>query len=113
MNDKQLHHIQPTEICSTLQESGIPSNIQRDIVAGPLASLRLNNRKIYGNQGLKQIMALLNFGKTDSITGKQLRASPESTKLEVGCSGPLFINSYPSLSNCITDTWISNTRKFL
>ena len=58
-------------------------------------------------------MALLNFGKTDSITGKQLRASPESTKLEVGCSGPLFTNSYPSLSNCITDTWISNTWKLL
>ena len=58
--------------------------MQIDIVAGPIASLVLNNRTIYGTQGLKHIMSLMNFGKTDSITGKKLRASLESTKLEVG-----------------------------
>ena len=58
--------------------------MQIDIVAGPISSLLINNRKIYGNQGLKHIMSLMKFGKTDSITGKKLIASLESTKLEVG-----------------------------
>ena len=113
MNDKQFYHIESPALCSALQAWWIPSNMQRDIVSGPLSSLGLNNRTIFGTQGLKHIMAIMNFDKTDSVTGKQLRASLESTKLEVGWSGPLFTNNYPSLSNCITDNWISNTRKFL
>ena len=58
--------------------------MQRDIVAGPISSLLLNNRTIYGTKELKHIIYLMNFGKTDSITGKKLRDSLESTKLEVG-----------------------------
>ena len=113
MNDKQCHHIESPALFSSLQESVIPYKIQSYIVLGPLASLVINNRKIYVTQCLKHIMALMKFGKTDSITGKQLRASLESTKMEVGFSFPLFINNYPSLSYCITDTWISNTCKLL
>ena len=55
--------------------------MQIDIVAVPIASLVLNNRKIYGTQGLKQIMSLMNFGKTESIIGKKLRSSIEITNL--------------------------------
>ena len=55
----------------------------------------------------------MNFGKTDSITGKKLRPSLESTKLEVRCLEPLFTNNYTSLSNCCTNNFISNTRRFL
>ena len=106
MNDKQCHHIGSPALCFALKASGLPSNMQRYIVAGPLSSLGLNNRKIYGTQVLKHIMALMNFGKTDSITEKQLRASLESTNMEVGFSGTLFMNNYTSLSNCITNTWI-------
>ena len=58
-------------------------------------------------------MSLMNLGKTDSITGKHLRASLEITKLEVGCSGPLFTNKYLSISNYIINTCISNTWIFL
>ena len=58
--------------------------MQIDIVAGPIASLVLNNRTIYGNKGLKHILSLMDFGKNDSITGNKLRSSLESTKLEVG-----------------------------
>ena len=93
--------------------SGLPSNMQRYIVSGPLVSLGLNNRKIYGTQGLKHIMAIMNFGKNDSITEKKLRASLESTRLEVGFSGPLFTNNYTSISNCCTNTWNPNKYKFL
>ena len=59
-------------------------------------------------QDLKHIMDLINFYKTDSITRKQIRASLETTKLEVVFPGPIFKNNYPSLINCITYTWISN-----
>ena len=55
------------------------------IFAGLLLSLGIKNRTIYGTQGLKHIMDLMQLGKTDSITGNQLRASIEITKMEVGC----------------------------
>ena len=83
--------------------------MQINIVSGPLLSPGLNNSTIYRTQDLKNIMALMNFGETDSITGKQLRASLESTILEVGFSGPIFTNNYTSLSKYITNTFISNT----
>ena len=76
------------------------------IFAVPLAYLGLNNSTIYKTQGLKHIMDIINFGKTDSITGKQLRASLEITDLEVGFSGPLFTNNYSSRGNCSIDTWV-------
>ena len=74
MNDKQCHHIESPAICPTLQESGLPSIMQRGTFVGTLASLVLNNRKISGTQGLKHIINLINFVITDSITGKQLKA---------------------------------------
>ena len=55
--------------------------MKRYIVAGPLVSLGLNNSTIYVTQGPKHIMDLMNFGKTDSINGKQIRASLEIIKL--------------------------------
>ena len=75
MNEKQCLHIESPAIYYDLQASVITFNMQRGIVKGPLESLGLNNRKIYGTQGLTQMMDLMKFGKTDSITGKQLRAS--------------------------------------
>ena len=59
--------------------------MQINIVSGPLLSPGLNNSTIYRTQDLKNIMALMNFGETDSITGKPLISLLESTKLEVGC----------------------------
>ena len=93
MNEKQCYHIKSPALCLPLKVSGLPSNTQRDIVAGPLASLGISNRIIYGTQGIKQIMALINFGKTNSITGKQFRDSLEITNMELGCSGPLLIKN--------------------
>ena len=75
--------------------------MQMYIVAVPLASLGINNRKIYGTQGQKQIMALISFCKMDQSLENNL------------CSGPLFTNNYTSLSNCCTDTCISNKWKLL
>ena len=79
------------------------------MVAGPLETLRLNNRTIYGAQGLRHIIALTNFGKTDLVTGKRIRSLLESAELKVGYSGSLFTSNHTSLSNCCTDTWISKT----
>ena len=98
MKSKKFHHIESPSLCSALKASGLPSTMQRYIFAGTLASLGLNNSKINGTRGIKHIMALMEFCKTDSITGKQLRASLESKKLEVLCSGPLLKNNYPSLN---------------
>ena len=109
-NDKQCHHIESPAFFYAIQSSGISSNMQRDIVGQPLVYLVPNNRTIYGTQGLKNIMAVLNFDKNDSISVKELSASLESTKLEVGYSVPLFTNNYPILSNHITN---SITRKQL
>ena len=111
MNEKQWQYIESPELCSSLKATGVHSDTQMDIVAGLLSSLVLNNGTLYGTQGLKHIMALKNFGKTDSITGKDLRASLESTKPEVGFSGPLFTNKYQYPRNCCADRWVLNTWK--
>ena len=93
MKSSQCKYIESIALCTALKASGFPPNAQIDIVAGPSSLLILKNRSLYGTQGSKHILVLMNLGKSDCITGQHLRDSIEAHKLEIGCSGYLFSNN--------------------
>ena len=69
--------------------------MKRDIVAGPLSSLGINNNSIYATQGIKHIAALMNLGKIKCITGKHHRDSTKELKIKMGCELSLFTKNFP------------------
>ena len=73
----------------------------------------MNNRSLYIPQGRKNIYTLMNFGKSNYITGHHLRDSVETHKLEIGCGGPIFTNNFPALSKYIPPSCINHTWQFI
>ena len=102
MSSKKCHFTESPALCMDLHDSGLPYNIQRDIVSGPHSFLDLNNNgSIYVTQGRHHITALMKFEKSECITVKQLISSIESTNLEIRCRGPLFANKYPHIKKIV------------
>ena len=60
-------------LCESLQASGIPSNLHRDMVTGCLAQLGLNIGLIYGTQEIKHICDLIKHGTIEIVTSHHLR----------------------------------------
>ena len=100
MSIKQCRHVEPLVICCALQESILPSNIQRDILAVPLTQIGMKKRIFYGTQVKKHICALMNFGNINCITGHYLRDTIETHKLGIVCSGILFYNNVMAIYQC-------------
>ena len=97
MSKYKRSHIENLALSTSLQASGLPSNFQRDIVAGSYSHLDINNGKPYVSKVRKHICALTSFGKSDNITGKHIKDVTKAHKLEIGCGGTLFENNLPIL----------------
>ena len=99
---KHCNFIEPPDLCSSLQASALPSNTHRDVVAVPSSILGIKNGSLYGTQGCKHILYQMKLGKVNCIAGHHLREYIESHKLDIGLSGPLFSNNFPSIIKCTT-----------
>ena len=97
LSEYQYSHMESPALGTFPQASVLPSNLQRDITAGPSSHLGLNNGNLYVTQGRKHIYSLMDFGKSDDITGKHIRDGVEVHKLEAGLVGTLFKNNLPIL----------------
>ena len=109
ISESQYSHMEYPDLSTALQASGTPYNFQRDIAVVPYYHLGLNNGKIYVDQGRKHICDMINFGKSDDITGKNIRYNIKAHKLEAGYGGTLFENNLPILEKCITTSWVPHT----
>ena len=84
MKSSQCHYIESKALCRALKTSGLPLNTQRDIFSGPSSLLGLKNGSLYGTQGYKHILNLTNPGKSERITGQDLRYLIEAHKIDIG-----------------------------
>ena len=73
----------------------------------------LNNVSLHGTQGRNRTTSLMNFFRSNCITGLHLRDLIEGHKPYMGCSGTLLSNIFPALVKFITQLWITNTRQFI
>lgn len=110
---KQCRYIEAPASTQAPKSSGLLSNTSKPVLQGNADHLGLGDGSLYGTQGRKHVCALVNHGKSNSITGHHIRDLIEGHKLEIGCGGSLFANNYPLLARCLTPTWITNTWEFL
>ena len=113
MSHPQYHLVKSTTLCATLQASGLPSNLQRDILSGPLSGLGLNNRTIDETQGKKHLCALMDHRIRYTTKYHHLRDLMDTHNIKRGYSGPLFTNNLHALYQYITHSWIAHTYQFI
>ena len=82
-------------------------------MTAPLLVLYLNNGSLHGNQGKKDIHALMGHGSCNNNTGHHLRDCTIFHKLEIGFSGNIFPNNLTDLAMFIYPLWILHTRTFM
>lgn len=113
LSQSQCKHIEAPSLAAALQSSGLPSNFPRDVIRGSSDLLGLDCEDLYTTQGLKHIRALLDFGESESITGKSLRAGIQKHKVETGLGMSLFEQDIALLNKCVTETWFTHVWRFL
>eukprot|EP00957_Ditylum_brightwellii_P180559 13754420-Ditylum_brightwellii.AAC.1 len=91
----------------------MPSNFPQSILYGPQEYLGLNAHCLFTTQGFKHVNALMEYGNTDTITGKEMRAIIERHKVEHGCPTSSFETKYKTHGKCTTSTWMTSTWKFM
>ena len=75
----------------------------RAVLYGDLDHQGMGLQNLYTTMGLHQVQALLKNIWRDNITGKLLRISLESFKLELGISGSIFNSNHYSYKHLATD----------
>ena len=110
---RQCNYMESYDMCASLQVHVLPSNLQSCVVARLITQIGLNNGSLHGTHGGKNICALINHVTSDSISGTHLRDSIEAHKLEILFPGYIFISNLPTLSQCVTPSWISHTWNFM
>ena len=113
LNKRQCKHIEAPALQAGLKQSGLPSNLPRELVNGPKSMQGLGSPDLYFVQGEKHLQVLLDHGHEDSITGNHLRAGIEAHKLELGVGGSLFTKDFEIFRRYATDTWWTCTWEFL
>ena len=68
---------------------------------------------IYTTMGIYQLQALLDNIWKDNITGRLIRVSIESFKLDLGVTGSLFSEKYDVYGHMVTDCWVKHLWRFL
>ena len=74
LSEDDCRRVEAPALEAGLQAAGMPSNMPRDVVFGPEKYLGLDHGSLHHTQGAKHIQAILDFGKTNTITGHQIRA---------------------------------------
>ena len=83
------------------------------LVHGPVELGGMGIKDLYTLQGIAHIKALVEEGSTESATGKLIRTLIEYHMLETGLGESIFDTPYEAMKDCMTDTWIKSTVKFI
>ena len=73
----------------------------------------LGVHNMYTTMVIYQLQALLDNIWKDNITGRLIRVSIESFKLDLGVTGPLFSEKYDVYGHMVTDCWVKHLWRFL
>lgn len=85
----------------------------RAVLYGTTKAGGLGLRNLATTQDIQRVVACLQHGYTESFTGRLLRATIESHKLEAGFPGDLFSMPLEFISNYAMETWVMELWKFL
>ena len=83
------------------------------LVHGPVELGGMGIKDLYTLQGIAHIKALVEEGSEKSATGKLIRLLIEYHMIETGMGGSIFDIPFEAMKDCMTETWIKSTIKFI
>ena len=97
----------------SLPAIGISRKFCRKYIQAPYECMGIGIPSLYTFQGASHIDLLVSHWKSDSDTGRLVRATVESLQLELGCSiNPLHL-PYDKWHQAATNSWIKHTWEFM
>ena len=112
MEPRDLRSIQSQATASFLQKLGFNKHFPRAAVFGPAEMGGLALRDLVVEQGIAQIMTLMDHLYNKTETGKLIRISLATLQMEAGTQGHLLYETIPQLTY-ISSCWISAIRNFI
>ena len=113
ITDKECKTIMAPVLEASLTKSHICRTFPRAVVYGPTHEKGLGMKNLYTTKGLSQLSAILQFiNDKHNITGKLIRASIESAKIEMGIGSDIFICNYWKYEALLMESWIKLVWKF-
>jgi hypothetical protein len=112
MSKSELRSVQSQALSSFLQKLGVNQHYPRAVVFGPRDMGGLELRDLYVEQGVAQIMLIMEHVYNETETGRLLTISLDTLQMEAGTSGLLLMDTLPSL-RYLPNCWIQSLRDFL
>ena len=113
LSKSQCDYIMAPALDGGLPRARICKNIPRAMLYGNLEHQGMMLYNLYTTMGLQQVQALLTNIWKDNTTGKLLRISLESFKLELEICGSIFHHNYYNYKHIATDCWVNHLKKFV
>ena len=79
---------------------------------GPQKYHGLGIPHLWTTQGIEKVWTLLKHGDSANITGSLLRTLTETTALEIGVPGNIFLQPYATFGHLATSGWVKNLWEF-
>eukprot|EP00957_Ditylum_brightwellii_P070377 5346898-Ditylum_brightwellii.AAC.2 len=111
--EDECKRIESPTLKVALQCSDMPSDFPHSILYKPHKYLGLNAPCLFTTCGLKHSNTLMEFGDTDTITGKHMRAIVERHKVELGCPTSLLETKHNIHGKCTITMWMALIWKFM
>ena len=112
LSENECNHIMAPLLKAGLPKAGICRNIPRSILYGSTEHQGLGMNNLYTTMDLTQITSLVDHIWRNSTTGKLLRISMETMKIELGLEGQIFSLDFKTFGQLVTDCWIKNLWMF-
>jgi len=113
LNETQCHRIQSPALIACLQNNGVVSTINRDLVFGPYRYGCLNLTNIHTNMNIQKLEMLIGHTRKMDKTRKILEVAIGCLQQEVGISTPVLEAVYGTYSCITTFSWVQQLWKFL
>jgi hypothetical protein len=91
-----------------LPKSGYNCNIPREYIYGPISYLGGGIHHLISSQIIEHALTVMRHDPRDSFTGKLLRGTTETLKLELGMPGKIFDQNFKTIGRLATNCWVKH-----
>ena len=112
LTEDQWEYVLKPVMQAGLNKSGISRNMPRKVVFGPTLFQGMGMLHPFHFQELEHWETILRCGNSDGTTGKLIKTSLESLRLELGVTGPITHWNYYVLHQCATPCWLKTVWKY-
>jgi hypothetical protein len=109
LTEIQCKAIMAPVLKAALPKSGYNRNFPRKLIYGPISHLGGGIHHLFSSQIIEhQALIVMRHGTCESFTGKLLRGTMETLKLELGLPAKIFDQDFKTVGRLATDCWVKH-----